>query len=428
VRIAIVGGGLAGLAAGTALAGAGHEVELFERSRLLGGRATSFEIDGVEVDNGQHVFLGCCDAFIDFVRRTGLGDSLYLQERFEAIVVDRGRASRLRAGSLPAPWHLVTSFLHFGLLSAGGKIAVARALAAASRNGDARDESFAAWLARQRQSDETIRAFWKPFFVPALNVPLEEMDAQEALFTLRTAFLNDARAARFGYSKIPLARIAEAAAKSLSCVHRSTSISSLSLEESAASALVTTAGERHAFDAFVLAVTPRQLDRLLGDSSRYGIASLSTYVPHPIVDVHLRYSSHPERSERDFSFAALVDSPIQWVFKKGEGYLVCSMSAAGDYVRRTNEALIAFAWAELQAAMTALRRATLEKGAVTRNPEATFSAPPKTVRPGPATAIENVFIAGSWTATGWPDTMESAVRSGAAAAAQIIEHMGAMAR
>jgi squalene-associated FAD-dependent desaturase len=424
MKVAVVGGGLAGLAAGLALAESGAHVELFERSRLLGGRATSFEIDGVEVDNGQHVFLGCCAVFQRFVRDTGMGEHLHVQERFDALVIARGgRASRLRAAPLPAPWHLVASFLRFGHLGLLSKIDVARALASAQKNGAVRDVTFAQWLRRQRQGDEAIRVFWEPFFVPALNVPLEEMDAREALFTLRTAFLGDAGAACFGYSTVPLARIAEAAAARLARLHRSTSVASLetNADGTRVDALVTTGGERHAFDAVVLALTPPQLSRLLGDAARYGLASLDAYVPHQIIDVHLRYALD-ERSSRsrgtavDFDFAALIGSPLQWVFRKGENYLVCSMSAADEYARRTTDELIALAWEEVRSAIPALRDATLEHGAVTRNVEATFSAPSSVVRPGPQTSFSNVVIAGSWTATGWPDTMESAVRSGDAAA------------
>jgi squalene-associated FAD-dependent desaturase len=423
MRVAIAGGGLAGLAAGMALAEAKHDVELFERSRLLGGRATSFEIGGVEVDNGQHVFLGCCDAFIDFASRAGMKNALYLQERFEALVIDHGKASALRAGTLPAPWHLVASFLRFRHLGLGGKIDVARALAAASHNGNTREQSFASWLREQRQGDEAMRVFWTPFFVPALNVPLEEMDAREALFTLRTAFLQDAKGARFGFSKVPLAHIARAAAAQLSAVRTSTSVQSLKLAGNRAVTLETTSGERHAFDAFILALAPPQLMRLLGDPEHYGLASLDEYKPHPIIDVHLRYTCQPDVN---FSFAALVDSRIQWVFRKGDGYLVCSMSAAGEYLRRSTDDLIELAWSEVRKALPKLRGATLEDAAVTRNPEATFSASAKTVRPGPATTIENVFIAGSWTGTGWPDTMESAVRSGITAAQRMIHSMSEM--
>ncbi len=419
--VAVVGGGLAGLAAGLELSEAGYEVELFERSRLLGGRATSFEIDGVEVDNGQHVFLGCCSDFQSFVRRAGMGDRLWLQERFQALVVTRDGTSLLRAARLPAPWHLVASFVRFGALGLRSKLGVARALAAAARNGEARNETFAQWLRRRKQSDEALRVFWTPFFVPALNVPLEEMDAREALFTLRTAFLGDADAARFGFSTVPLAHIAEAAAARLASVHRATSIASLETNADAThlESLVTTSGQRRAFDAFVLALTPPQLRRLLGDPALYGVPPLEIFTPHPIVDVHLRYAPRHPGPGGLFDFAALVDSPVQWVFRKGDGYLCCSMSAADAYYRRSTDDLIRLAWDEVQA-IPAMRGARLERGAVTRNPEATFSAPPDAVRPGPETALANVALAGSWTRTGWPDTMESAVRSGFAAARRIM--------
>lgn len=437
MKIAVVGGGLAGLAAGMSLAERGNEVDLFERSRLLGGRATSFEIDGIEVDNGQHVFLACCESFIDFVRRAGMEDRLFLQERFEALVIEKGKTAVLRAGNLQAPWHLLASFARFGHLGVRGKIDVARALAAASRNGSASDgETFGAWLVRRHQGAQAIRTFWEPFFVPALNAPLDEMDANEALFTLRTAFLADAGAARFGYATVPLAHIAQAAAAKLTHVHLSTSVQFLEFAGSRATALVTTAGDRHAFDAFIVTLTPPQLLRLLGEPERYGITNLSQYKPHPIIDVHVRYFCHPELSEHgsasvvegpppDFTFAALIDSPIQWVFKKAEGYVVCSMSAADAYARSSTDELVDVAWRELQQALPQLRDATLQEGAVTRNPEATFSAPAKVVRPGPVTTVENLCIAGSWTGTGWPDTMESAVRSGIAAAHRIIETMEA---
>jgi squalene-associated FAD-dependent desaturase len=430
MKVAIVGGGLAGLAAGVTLAAAGYEVELFERSRLLGGRATSFEIGGVEVDNGQHVFLGCCTEFIAFVNRVGLGDKLYLQDRFDALVVARdGRSAHLRAARLPAPFHLLASFLRFNLLSVWAKIDIARALLAASRERDVFEPTFAQWLKRLRQGKEAIRVFWRPFFVPALNEPLETMDAREALFTLRTAFLNYPGAERFGYSTVPLAHIAEAAAKRFAHVHRATSVASI---DDDAKALTTTAGERREFDAIILALTPKQLLSLVEDPSRFGIAPLDSYTPHSILDVHLRVDEGSKlvilslskdslsKDDPTLTFAALIDSPIQWVFRKGEGYYVCSMSAADEYLRESTDDLIQLAWRELQTALPQLRDATLEHGAVTRNPEATFSAPRETVRPGPETALPNLAIAGAWTATGWPDTMESAVRSGITAARRIM--------
>ncbi len=228
-RVAVVGAGLAGLSAALRLKDAGAQVELFERSRLIGGRATSFEIDGVEVDNGQHVFLACCTEFVRFAQRVGMDGHMHVQERFDArILAHDGRAGRLRAGVLPAPFHLLESFATYPFLTLGEKLRIARALASVTRTPasatlsppkDEPPETFEAWLQRNRQGVGERRAFWEPFFIPALNAPFDCVAAADAIFVLRTAFLGDAGAARFGFSKVPLAHLAAAAAAQLDAVH-----------------------------------------------------------------------------------------------------------------------------------------------------------------------------------------------------------------
>jgi len=413
-RVAVVGAGLAGLAAAVELANAGWEVEIFERSRLLGGRATSFHIDGLEVDNGQHVFLGCCTAFVQFVRDLGMADRLHVQDRFEALVFSRGSPpSRLRAALLPAPWHLVASFIGYRQLDWSAKWNVARAL---SRSRDLRRAggTFAQWLGRNRQGKKALRAFWEPFFIPALNAPLDRVSAADAGFVVSTAFLESAGAARFGYATVPLAHIAAAAAHRATCVHLNSPVVGVAADagSSGGAAIALARGERLRFDAIVIALPPPQLARLLGEPARFGLPGLSGYEPYPVVDVHLWH----DRGGLGFDFAALLDSPVQWIFQKAHGYLCCSISAASDEVHRPAAELIAACWRELLAAIPALRGAQLVRGSVTRNPEATFVAKPGVERPGPRTAFANVVLAGSWTDTGWPDTMESAVRSGRAAA------------
>jgi protoporphyrinogen oxidase len=224
-RVAVVGAGLAGLAAAVELKELGAHVELFERSRLLGGRATSFEIDGIEVDNGQHVFLACCTEFIDFARRGGFSEKLKLQPRFEALVLSRdGKRGSLRAASLPAPFHLLASFATYSHLGAGAKLRIARALASAmfGRSGEA--TTFESWLVLHHQNAETRRAFWDPFFIPALNAPFDQVSMEDAMFTLRTAFLSNPSASRFGFSTVPLAHLASSAAQRLDAVHLSTAV------------------------------------------------------------------------------------------------------------------------------------------------------------------------------------------------------------
>lgn len=392
-RVAVVGGGLAGLSAALALKAKGRYVELFERSRLLGGRATSFAVDGHEVDNGQHVFLACCTEFMRFVDSLGMSGCLHLQDRFDVLVVGPHVRTRLRAAALPAPFHLAWSLLHYSPLGFGERLGLARALMRLrSSNGELKDETFAAWLARNGQGLDEIRAFWQPFLVPALNVPLEEMSAHEAAFVLRTAFLRDGNAARFGWSNVPLARIAEAAAQRLDRVNMSTSIVSLDQLEG--------------FDAFVLAVPPAQAARLTGD------AALGEYDAHAILDIHIWHDA----GSLDFDFAALLDSPVQWIFQKESGYLCCSLSAADEFLVAPTAALVDRTWHELRAALPMLANARVVQSAVTRNPTATYMPKAGTQRPSARTERPNVALAGSWIETGWPDTMESAVRSGLAAA------------
>lgn len=410
--IAVVGAGLAGLGAAVTLQRSGHRVELFERSRLLGGRATSFEIGGTEVDNGQHVFLGCCTEFIDFVRSVGMADAIYLQPRFNALVFGDGAATgRLCAHALPPPFHLLASLLTYRHLRLQERIRLGRGLLRMMACRAApQTMSFAAWLAQNYQREAQMRAFWEPFFIPALNAPLERVSAEEGAFVLATAFFHDTGASRFGWSRVPLAQIAAAAAQGLERVHLSTPVTGARLAPDDVVEL-RIQNEWHGFDGVVLAVSPPQLARILGDPEAFGVRGIENYQPYPIVDVHLWHNVRT----LGFEFAALIDSPVQWIFAKAPGYLACSMSAAGETHQPTAE-LTQRCWEDVQRFVPALRTATLLRSAVTRNPEATFVAKLGTQRATTATTHANVVIAGSWTDTGWPDTMESAVRSGRTAA------------
>ncbi len=423
-RVAVVGGGLAGLAAAMELKDAGCRVELFERSRLLGGRASSFEMDGHVVDNGQHVYLACCTEFVRFVERAGMGDALHLQDRFDVVAYRKGGPGhpepvegRLRAANIPAPLHLLLSFASYKHLSFAGKLQIARALATLMLNPrSARDEmSFDVWLKRHGQGRETIRSFWEPFMVPALNAPLDRMNAAEAAFVISTAFLRDSHAARFGYSTVPLAGIMERAASRLDAVHRPSVVNSM--QASPEGVVLRSGDEELRFDAVVLAVPPRALARLLGDPAAFGVPPLEGYEPFAIMDVHLWF----EGPQLPFDFAAILESPVQWVFQKGPGYLCCSLSAADALVAKPTGDMVARAWEEILRALPGLAQARLLRGAATRVPEGTYLPAPGTVRPKAATSLANVTVAGAWTDTGWPDTMESAVRSGTAAANELMK-------
>jgi hydroxysqualene dehydroxylase len=424
-RVAVVGGGLAGLAAALELKEAGLAVELFERARLLGGRATSFTVGGVEVDNGQHVFLGCCTEFVDFARCLGLADRLHLQDRFDVRVFAKGRPpSRLRAAKLPAPWHLAAGFLGYRELGWLDKLRVASTLLRTARRGQ-EDAPLGDWLRRERQSEAALVAFWVPFFVPALNAPLDEVSVAEASFVITTAFMAGADAARFGFLTVPLVRLAEAAAARLDEIHTRQAVTGLELSSSGDVTGLWTADRRFwAFDGVLLAVPPDRLTRLLGTPAQYGLRHLQGFTSRPIVDVHLWHDG----PRLGFDFAALLDSPVQWVFEKAPGYLCCSLSNASRLVGEPEGELVQLGWAEVSARLPTLATAQLQRGAATQNPEATYAAAPGVPRPGPETSAPNLTIAGSWTDTGWPDTMESAVRSGRAAARRLTAGLMEVAR
>jgi squalene-associated FAD-dependent desaturase len=413
MRVIVVGAGLAGLAAVCRLRDRGCEVVLIERSRLLGGKATSFTVDGVEVDNGQHVHLGCCTEYLDFVAELGMSESLWNQPRFEVTVLRRGRRpSRMRATRrLPTAFSVLPSFIAYAPLGPAAKLQVARALVAANQE-PGPDETFGAWLARQRQGPAAIRGFWNLFVVPALNAEVDEVSAADALFVVRTAFAGDPDAARIGWSRVPLARIAEAAAARATSVHLRTSAASLLDDGASVGGVRCTNGEEINADAVVLAVPPARLASILGDPPSFGVGGLDQFQSRAIVDVHLWF----DIPDAGLAFAAIIGSPVQWVFEKQPGYLVCSLSAADTLVRWPESDLVELCRAELAAVWPRLASARLLRGAVTRDPDATFVPTPGLRRPGAATSRTNLTIAGAWTATGWPATMESAVRSGRAAA------------
>jgi hydroxysqualene dehydroxylase len=417
-RVAVVGAGLAGLTAGIELARRGWHVDIYERSRLLGGKATSFEVDGHEVDCGQHVVLACCTATLDLIAELGLSDSLYVQPRFEVTVLSRNRPpAHLRASGLPAPMHLMTGFARYPHLTAVDRFMVGRALLAARRDHNPHGD-MASWLRRQRQSVRALRAFWDPFLVPALNAPLDRVSAAMGLFVIRTAFLGDRDAARIAYLTVPLARLAEAAAERVDGVHMRQAVVGVHHDGERVTGVKLSGGAGAACDACVLAVPPQRLAAILGDAPGFGVSGLDAFEAMPIVDVHLWY----DRPVLGCDFAALLDSPVQWVFEKSPGYVCCSLSAADKLVTRPESELVELGRSALASVLPSAARAHLLRGAATRDPDATFIPAPGVRRPGPSTQFSNLVIAGAWTDTGWPATIESAVRSGRTAANTLLSN------
>ncbi len=416
MRVIVVGAGLAGLAATCRLVERGHQVVLVERSRLVGGKATSFTVDGTEVDNGQHVHLGCCTEYLDFVNSLGMSGALWTQPRFQVRVLRRGRrASRLYAvPALPPALGMLPSFATYAHLTVASKLQVARALRHVD-DAPASGTTFGDWLREHGQGRAAIAGFWELFVVPALNAGLDEVSAADALFVVRTAFAGHPDAARVGWSRVPLARFAEAAARRAGEVHLRTGVVAPLEEGGEVRGVRCADGRELRGDAVVLAVPPARVAAILGDAAGYGVSGLARFRTRAIVDVHLWFEGRA-----GLDFAAIINSPVQWVFEKRPGYLCCSMSAADGLVGRSEADLVALCRSEVEAAWPLARTLRLIRGAATRDPEATFIPEPGLERPGPGTNRPNLVVAGAWTATGWPATMESAVRSGRAAAEMLV--------
>lgn len=440
MRVAIIGGGLAGLACGCELADAGHRVTVFERRPWTGGKAYSFvePETGETVDNGQHVFMACTTAYIAFLRRLG---SLHLtrrQRRLRVAVFDgRGRRSDLAAAPLPPPLHLLPSFAIYRHLSLADRALVARGVAAIGRVRAGRRQDFDAmtfgdWLRREHQTEAVIRDFWDLIITPALNCRCDDASAAQALFVFQEGFLASAESAAIGVSAAGLSELHAAPAVSYieargGEVLGRAAIDGIDVRGGHVRALLTANGERMAFDAYVSALPPPQLLGVLPEDARAQppFAWLAAMRMSPIVNLHLWY----DRPVMDLDFAAFTGSDMQWVFNRsrisgaasdsGE-HLVLSQSAAHRLAGLDKGELIDLLLPQLERALPRVRTGRLVRSTVIKELDATFVPAPGLRRPGAETPIDNLFLAGAYTDTEWPATMESAVRSGIAAACSIV--------
>jgi hydroxysqualene dehydroxylase len=411
VRAVVVGGGLAGLAAALDLADAAQDVTLLEARPTLGGAVQTLpERDGDPApppDNGQHIALGCCTAYLAFLDRVGEGGS-YLRERLALpVVAEDGSVATLGAGAV--------ALLRYRHLALRDRVSVGRAVRALARlDPDAHDgETFGQLLRRLGQSEAALERFWDVFMRPALNLASDEASAALGVFTVRTALLGGRGASDVILPTAPLGAMhGEAAGRALASAGAEvrTRARVAALEGDAA---VLADGERVEADAFVIAVPPTESARLLGEPA-------PVLDDSPIVSVHLLF----DRRLLEPPLAALLGTDAHWVFDRGR--LTDSQPASGQYLTVVSSGvpeLMEVRGGELVARMAAevtgrLGPAELRWSRVSREPAATFAGRPGTAaaRPGAATGRPNVARAGAWTDTGWPATMESAVRSGTAAA------------
>ncbi|MEV7007477.1 hydroxysqualene dehydroxylase HpnE [Streptosporangium sp. NPDC051022] len=425
-RVAIVGGGLAGIAAAVALAETGCAVTLYEARPRLGGAAHSFTRGGLTADNGQHVFLRCCTAYRGLLDRIGVADRVRLQDRFDVrVLTPRGRTGRLRRAALPGPFQLMPALATYSLLGAADRLRVMRASLALARldPGDAALDriDLASWLAAHGQRGPARRALWGLFTVAALNADIEEAALGAAAMVFKTALLGRADAADIGVPTVPLGELHDTAARA--AIRRGGGEIRLSAKVTAIAPgpTVVVDGVGVPASAVIVATPHQQAAKLLPPQAAPDRDRWSGLSASPIVNVHAVY----DRPVTDMPFAAVVDSPVQWVFDKtraaglDEGqYLAVSLSAAGRWIDVPAAGIRAEFVPALEQLFPRARRATLRDFFVTRERRATFRQAPGSgaLRPAAVTRWPGVYLAGAWTDTGWPDTMEGAVRSGLHAA------------
>jgi squalene-associated FAD-dependent desaturase len=424
-RVVVCGGGLAGVAAACEAALRGAEVTLVERRPFLGGKAFSFTdaATGAAVDNGQHVHLGCCTAYIALLRLLGTVGRTTLQERLSVTVRDRaGRSGVLRASCLPAPLHMGPSFASYPHLTARQKVAAGRALAALGALGPRGraaldDVTFAGWLRDHDQDDTAIAGFWDLITLPTCNDRSDRVSAALAAFVFTEGFLRTSTGAAIGWARTGLTSLVDPAARDLLTRHGGRVLTGAAVTEAGPAGVRLSDDTRLPAEIVVLALPPERVRAV----SPWALERDPGLGGSPIVNVHLWY----DRPVMDEPFAAVIDSPAQWLFNRtamtgrtgGGHHIGLSISGARDEVGVEREELADRMAKEVAHLLPSAQRARLLRRVVIKEPQATFAAAPGQAarRPGPLTPLEGVVLAGAWTDTGWPATMEGAVRSGVSA-------------
>ena len=431
----VVGGGLAGISAALTLADSGRDVVLIEGRPRLGGAAFSFRRGELSIDNGQHVFLRCCDHYRALLERLGVTDRVVLQPRLDIPVLRTdGRSGRLsRLPGVPAPLHLSAALVGYRLLSPADRLRAVRG-ALALRRLDPADltldtQTLGGYLRRHGQNDATINALWGIVATATLNLPPDEASLALAAKVFRTGLLDHAPASDIGYADAPLGELhSTAALKALTEAgvevllgHRVRGV-----EPGGAVHATSQSGERRwNTDAVVMALPWREALAAVPALSATPVARAEGLGAAPIVNVHVIY----DRKVTDLPFAGVVDSPAQWIFDRtatsglarGQ-YLAITVSAADAIIDTPSATLTGQFTAELARLFPESGRADVLDAFVTRERRATFRQASGTgaLRPGSRSGLDGVWLAGAWVATGWPDTMESAVRSGVGAAQDVL--------
>jgi len=446
--VIIIGGGLAGLSSAVALAEAGCRVRLLESRPHLGGRATSYWLpDGSHVDNCQHVTLGCCTNLDDFYRRVGASEKIRYYNRL-FFVDTRGRRSVIESSPLPPPLHLGPSFTLFPSLTWADKYAIGRAMLAIARSGgrpaDAAGLSMLEWLKKHGQTDGAITRFWQVVLVSALNEELVRTDARYGIEVFWKGFLSTRRGFEVGIPSVPLAELYDGCREAIMRrggeVRTRAAIREIRVAGDAVASLRLDDGTELSADFYISSVPQDTLLELLPPefvNREPMFSNLRSVKTSPITGVHFWYD-RPVMSE---PFLTLLERTTQWIFNKSQlfsehapggpaetdgQYLQLVISASYGLLALSRQEIINLCSSELLDVLPATRAARLVKATVIKEAHATFSPEPgcDRWRPPQRTALKNFFLAGDWTATSWPATMEGAVRSGYLAAEALLSACG----
>jgi squalene-associated FAD-dependent desaturase len=464
-HVIVVGGGLAGLTAAIDCADAGLAVTLLESRPRLGGATWSFERKGLRYDNGQHVHLRCCDAYRELLERLGTAELAPLNGSLAIPVLRPGRGRQasgdpqvawIRRDGLPAPLHLgrsLLSYRHLTVLDRLRLLPAALGLRSAELSDPALDTwTFADWLRRHGQSQASIERLWDLIALPTTNLRAHDVSMALAAKVFQTGLLTDAGAGDLGWSRVPLADLhVEPARRLLESLGADVRVRAradgLVLGGTPASAPqvrgVETAGQILEAEAVVVAVPHDAAAGLLPAEALDGAPGgftdpsvLRRLGTVPIVNVHIVF----DRAVMPYGVAAAVDSPVQFVFDRTRAagvpagsphqVLAVSLSAADASIGERPEVLIEEQLAALRLLFPAARSAEVLDAVVTREHDATFRGVPGTrlLRLPARTGVRNLALAGAWTDTGWPATMEGAVRSGHSAAEVVLGALGRRSR
>ncbi len=428
VRAVVIGGGLAGISAALELADSGARVTLLEVRPRLGGAAYSFTRDGLAVDNGQHVFLRCCTEYRALLERLRVTSRTHVQERLSIpLLAPNRRPAHLSRTALPPPLHLAAALARYPYLSLRERIVSARAALALERldrdDPHLDDVSFGEWLGRRGVGSHAVEALWDVIALPTLNLRASDASLALAAMVFQTGLLESADAGDIGYARVPLSALHDEPAR------RALAEAGVDVRLRARATAVRIESERPSVvlseetipaDAAIVAVPHDRAGEMLPRGALE--APLDALGVSPIVNLHVVY----DRAVTDLPFAAGVGTPVQYVFDRSaqsglrEGqYLAVSLSGAEREMGMSSEDLRREFLPAIASLLPRARDATVVRFFVTREHAATFRAAPGSarLRPGTPTGLRGVYLAGAWTATGWPATMEGAVRSGHAAAA-----------